>query len=159
MSDVNVRHTLNVNGEDIDVLAMDNSSFLASNKKTTADYRALFAQAIGTTGTIPKIVKMAFGTGGEVDEQGNPTPPSDNGPLNNVVLTKAITAVTYPVDTTVQFTAEILAGDVTAIINEIALIDDGIWRVIEDNLTKMRLLTPKGVDDESGFISNWSVEF
>lgn len=33
MSDVNVRHTLNVNGEDIDVLAMDNSSFLASNKK------------------------------------------------------------------------------------------------------------------------------
>ena len=91
MSDVNVRHTLNVNGEDIDVLAMDNSSFLASNKKTTADYRALFAQAIGTTGTIPKIVKMAFGTGGEVDEQGNPAPPSDNGPLNNVVLTKAIT--------------------------------------------------------------------
>ena len=126
MSDVNVRHTLNVNGEDIDVLAMDNSSFLASNKKTTADYRALFAQAIGTTGTIPKIVKMAFGTGGEVDEQ----------------------------DTTVQFTAEILAGDVTAIINEIALIDEN-----ENTAAKMRLLTPKGVDDESGFISNWSVEF
>lgn len=123
-------------------------------KKTTADYRALFAQAIGTTGTIPKIVKMAFGTGGEVDEQGNPAPPSDNGPLNNVVLTKAITAVTYPVDTTVQFTAEILAGDVTAIINEIALIDEN-----ENTAAKMRLLTPKGVDDESGFISNWSVEF
>lgn len=154
MSDVNVRHTLNVNGEDIDVLAMDNSSFLALNKKTTADYRALFAQAIGTTGTIPKIVKMAFGTGGEVDEQGNPAPPSDNGPLNNVVLTKAITAVTYPVDTTVQFTAEILAGDVTAIINEIALIDEN-----ENTAAKMRLLTPKGVDDESGFISNWSMEF
>ena len=97
---------------------------------------------------------MAFGTGGEVDGQGNPAPPSDNGPLNNVVLTKAITAVTYPVDTTVQFTAEILAGDVTAIINEIALIDEN-----ENTAAKMRLLTPKGVDDESGFISNWSVEF
>lgn len=81
---------------------------------------------------------MAFGTGGEVDEQGNPAPPSDNGPLNNVVLTKAITAVTYPVDTTVQFTAEILAGDVTAIINEIALIDEN-----ENTAAKMRLLTPK----------------
>lgn len=143
-SSVGVTNTLTINNDD----------FLLSNKKTTTDYRADLAQAVGTTGSIPKIIKMAFGNDGEHDDQGNPLPPSGNGPLNNVVLTKDVKIVTYPVSTTVCFEAEILAGELTIAINEVALI-------AEDGTTaaKMRMLTPKGVDGESGLIVRWYMEF
>lgn len=94
MSNVNTTHTLTVNGVGVQRQSeFDQDTFLKSNKKTTTDYRTAFAQAIGTTGRISKIVKMAFGIAGETDEQGNPAPPTDNGPLNNVVLTKNIKEV------------------------------------------------------------------
>lgn len=131
------------------------NDFLKSNKKITTDYRTKYAQAVGTTGQIARIVKMAFGTAGETDSQGNPAPPIENGPLQNSVLIKDIKSITYPVPTTVCFEAEILAADgITAAINEIALID-------EDNNTaaKIRLLTSKGVDAESGLIFRWYMEF
>ena len=88
---INPKQTLAVNGEAVPLAEFNQDTFLQSNKKTTTDYRAAFAQAIGTTGQIAKIVKMAFGIAGETDDQGNPAPPSDNGNLNNVVLTKDIT--------------------------------------------------------------------
>lgn len=143
---INTAHTLSINDA--------NQEFLMGNKKTTTDYRAALAQAIGTTGTIAKIVQMAFGTAGETDNQGNPLPPTDNGPLNNVVSTKDIKAVTYPVPTTVCFEAEILKGEITAAINEVALIDEN-----GNTAAKMRLLTSKGTDAESGLIFRWYVEF
>lgn len=151
---INPKQTLAINGEPAPLAEFNQDTFLQSNKKTTTDYRAAFAQAIGTTGTIAKIVKMAFGTAGEVDGQGSPAPPSDNGNLNNVVLTKDITSVTYPVETSVCFEAEIEAGDYTGDINEVALID-------EDDRTaaKMRLLTSKGIDAESGAVFRWTIEF
>jgi hypothetical protein len=128
--------------------------FLAGNKRTTVTYRSALAQAVGTTGTIPKITQMAFGDAGEVDEQGNPLPPTDDGPLNHVVITKPITSVTYPVATTACFEAEIAQGEVTANINEVALLtEDG------DTAAKMRLLTSKGTDAESGLIFRWYMEF
>lgn len=151
---INPTQTLEINGKPAPLAEFNQDTFLQSNKKITTDYRAAFAQAIGTTGTIAKIVKMAFGTAGEVDGQGNPAPPSDNGNLNNVVLTKNITSVTYPIETSVCFEAEIEAGDYTGDINEVALID-------EDDRTaaKMRLLTSKGIDAESGAVFRWTVEF
>jgi hypothetical protein len=133
---------------------MSADDFLLSNKKTTTDYRAAMAQAIGTTGVISKITSMAFGNAGEVDGQGNPVPPSDNGPLNNVVLTKNLKSITYPIPTTVCFEAEILQGEITIAINEVALIDES-----GDTAAKMRLLTSKGTDGESGLIIRWYVEF
>lgn len=151
---INPTQTLEINGEPAPLAEFNQDTFLQSNKKTTTDYRAAFAQAIGTTGTIAKIVKMAFGTEGEVDGQGNPAPPSDNGNLNNVVLTKDITSVTYPFETSVCFEAEIEAGEYTGAINEVALIDEE-----EQTAAKMRLLTSKGVDAESGAIFKWIVEF
>lgn len=151
---INPTQTLEINGKPAPLAEFNQDTFLQSNKKTTTDYRAAFAQAIGTTGTIAKIVKMAFGTAGEVDGQGNPAPPSDNGNLNNVVLTKNITSVTYPVETSVQFEAEIEAGDYTGDINEVALIDEE-----ERTAAKMRLLTSKGIDVESGAVFRWTVEF
>ena len=151
---INPTQTLEINGEPTPLAEFNQDSFLQSNKKTTTDYRAAFAQAIGTTGTIAKIVKMAFGTAGEVDGQGNPAPPSDNGNLNNTVLTKNIKTVTYPVNTSVCFEAEIEAGDYTGDINEVALIDSQ-----NRTAAKMRLLTSKGIDAESGAIFRWTVEF
>lgn len=145
-------NALTING--VQVAAVDPDDFLASNKRTTEDYRAALAQAIGTTGKIAKVVKMAFGVGGEADLQGNPMPPTGNGPLNDVVLTKAIAEVTYPVATTVCFMAEIAMGEVTAAINEVALVDED-----DNTVAKMRLLTSKGTDAESGLIFRWYVEF
>ena len=147
MSDVDIIQTLSIDGTDAD-------TFLQSNKKTTTDYRAAFAKAAGSTGTLSKITQMAFGDQGETDAQGNPAVPTDNGPLNHVVLTKDIKAVDFPVSTTVQFTAEIEANDFTGSINEVALIaEDGT------TASKMRLLTDKGIDSESGAIFRWQMEF
>lgn len=145
---------LTVNGAEVAALSANTDDFFLSNKKTTTDYRAALAQAIGTTGTIAKVIKMAFGTGGELDEQGNPAPPGDNGALNVQVIEKDIIEVTYPVPTTVCFEARITQGEVTAAINEVAL-------VAEDGTTaaRMRLLTSKGTDAESGLIFKWYVEF
>ncbi|WP_370839765.1 hypothetical protein [Megamonas funiformis] len=151
---INPKQSLSINGEPAPLAEFDQDTFLKSNKKTTTDYRTAFAQAIGTTGRISKIVKMAFGIAGETDEQGNPAPPTDNGSLNNVVLTKNIKEVTYPVETSVCFEAEIEAGEYTGAINEVALIDEE-----EETAAKMRLLTSKGVDAESGAIFKWTVEF
>lgn len=150
---VNVKNTLEVNGQPV-AAAAGNEDFFLSNKKTTTDYRAALAQAIGTTGTIAKIVKMSFGTGGETDAQGNPAPPANNGPLNAAVLTVNIKSVTYPVETTVCFEAEIPVGTVTAAINEVALIAEG-----DVTAARMRLLTSKGTDAESGLNFKWNMEF
>ncbi|WP_288839242.1 hypothetical protein [uncultured Megasphaera sp.] len=166
----NITNTLTINGDPVPTRSspswpslpkvphvttpFDNNTFLKSNKKTTATYRAALAQAIGTSGTIAKIVKMAFGTGGETDSQGNPVPPGDDGNLNTVVLTKDITAVTYPVATSVAFEATIAAGEFTGSINEVALIDAN-----NRTAAKIRLLTSKGVDAESGLNFKWTVEF
>jgi len=150
---IDVKNTLEVNGEPVPAAA-GNTDFFLSNKKTTTDYRAALAQAIGTTGTIAKIVKMSFGTGGETDDQGNPAPPGNNGPLNMPVLTVDIKSVTYPVSTTVCFEAEIPIGTVTAAINEVALIAEG-----DVTAARMRLLTSKGTDAESGLVFKWNMEF
>lgn len=91
---------------------------------------------------------------GVTDAQGNPAVPTDNGPLNRVVLTKDITGITYPIPTTVQFEVEIQPDEFTGEINEVALIDKA-----GNTAAKMRLLTDKGIDAESGAIFRWQVEF
>lgn len=149
-----VNYTLAVDGQAV-ARSSNTEQFFLSNKKTTQDYRAAFAQAVGTTGTISKVTQMAFGVGGEADIQGNPLPPSDNGPLNEIVLTKDISEVSYPVSTTVKFRAVINKGELeSAAINEVALIAaDGT------TVAKMRCLTSKGIDAESGGIFDFSMEF
>lgn len=158
MMTVETKHGLKVNGKNMDLQiftdADSNEDFFKSNKKTTADYRAAMAQAIGKTGKIAKITMMAFGTGGEIDSQANPAPPSDNGPLNTIVITKDITSVTYPIETTTCFEARIEPGEVTAAINEVALITE-----TGETAAKARMLTSKGVDAESGLIFEWNVAF
>lgn len=149
---INTISSLSING--IQAEAVNADDFLANNKRTTEDFRAELAQALGTTGTLDIVTQMAFGTGGEIDDQGNPLPPTNNGPLNTVAITKSIKAVTYPLSTTVCFEAEILKGEITAAINEVALID-----AKGHTVAKMRLLTSKGIDAESSLIFRWYVEF
>ena len=130
------------------------ADFLENNKKTTYYYRAALAEAVGSTGTIPVIVQMAFGDEGETDSQGNPAPPTATGDLNHTVLTVDLDSVTYPADNKVCFQATIEAGATTSIINEIALIDeDG------ETCAKIRLLTGKGVDEETSLVIKWTMEF
>lgn len=130
------------------------AAFLENNKKTTDYYRAAMAQAVGTTGTITKITQMAFGDEGETDSQGNPAPPTASGDLNHTVLTVDIDSITFPADNKVCFQATIEAGATTSVINEVALIDeDG------ETCAKIRLLTGKGVDDETSLVFKWTMEF
>lgn len=149
MSDQSVEaiQTLSVDGVDTD-------AFLESNKKTTTEYRKAFAQAMGSGEALSPITAMAFGDGGETDSQGNPDIPSNSGDLNNVVLMKTLDSITYPVETSVCFQATIDAGEYTGSVNEVALIaKDGT------TAAKMRLLTDKGIDAESGCIFKWTVAF
>ena len=132
----------------------DSVDFYTSNKLTTATYRHLLAQAVGSTGTIPKIVKMAFGTGGETDSEGNPAAPTGDGPLNNVVLTKDLSSITFPSNTSVCFSAAVTGDELTAAINEIALIDSN-----GNTAAKCRPKTSKGADAESNLVFNWTMEF
>ena len=132
----------------------DASEFLANNKLMTVAYRGLLAKAVGSTGTIDKITKMAFGDKGETDEQGNPAPPSNTGDLNHVVATSDIETVEFPTDNMVRFTTTLAAGTVATGINEVALVTEG-----GVTAAKMRLLTSKGVDVETNLIFTWSIEF
>lgn len=158
MSDllINNKHELEVSNLDFDIqlFASNDDDFFNSNKKTTAEYRELLAKAISSTGTIPKIVKMAFGDAGEEDSQGNPLPPKGAGPLNRVVLTKDIEQVTYPDSTSVCFQCTVNGGEAQAKINEVALIDEN-----GDTAAKVRLFSSKAVDAETGLIFKWTVEF
>ncbi|WP_110955763.1 hypothetical protein [Anaerosinus massiliensis] len=133
---------------------VDVDDFLLSNKKTTIDFRKALAHAVSETGKISKIIKMAFGNGGETDDQGNPEVPSDTGGLNNLLLTKDISIITYPSETSVCFECEIAAGELTANINEVALIGEN-----DETFAKMRLYTSKGTDAESGLVFKWTLEF
>ena len=130
------------------------TDFLANNKLTTTVYRGLLAQAVGSTGTIEKITKMAFGDQGETDDQGNPAPPTATGDLNNVVATVDLDSVTYTADNIVCFQATLEKGATSAAINEVALITEG-----GKTAAKMRLLTSKGVDAETQLVFKWSIEF
>ncbi len=130
------------------------TDFLANNKLTTTVYRGLLAQAVGNTGTIERITKMAFGDQGGTDDQGNPAPPSATGDLNNTVATVDLDSVTYTADNIVCFTATLEKGAVSTAINEVALITEG-----GKTAAKMRLLTSKGVDAETQLVFKWSIEF
>lgn len=132
----------------------ETTDFLSENKVTTTLYRGLLAQAVGKTGTIEKITKMAFGDQGETDDTGQPAPPSADGNLNHTVLTVNISKIEFTADNIVCFTATIAKGATTASINEVALITSA-----GKTACKMRLATDKGVDAETALTFKWSIEF
>lgn len=108
----------------------------------------------GAVSTIPKITKIAFGDGG-VDELGEPIMPNEiQTALNNQIGIYEIDSVTYPEETTAQYTVTIpeeeLVGEK---ISEIALVDEaGVLCAIKN-------MYPKGKDDGVKFIFTFDDEF
>jgi len=81
----------------------------------------------GKVAAIPKITKIAFGSGG-VDSDGTPLTPSEtqtalNEPITNGIFD--IDSVTYPNETTARYTATIPATALVGVkISEAALVDE-----------------------------------
>lgn len=125
-----------------------------ANSVTTVAARTKFAQAHGTTGTLPKVVKMAFGTGG-VDSNNQPIPPvTGSTSLANEVLRKNLDSVSYPVPTTVRFTGSLSEGELNGLdISEIGLVDE------TGDIVAVKTFTKKGKDGESQLVFQWDEEF
>ncbi|HMM21083.1 MAG TPA: phage tail protein [Selenomonadales bacterium] len=125
-----------------------------ANSITTATARAKFAQAHGTSGTIHKVVKMAFGDGG-VDGSNQPIPPVTGATaLGNERLRKTLDSVSYPVPTTVRFIGSLAEEELVGVdISEIALVDEN------DDIVAIKTFTKKGKDGESEFVYQWDEEF
>ena len=76
-----------------------------ANTITTAAQRAKFATAHATSGVLPTIAEIGFGTGGHDTGTGLPTQPTGlETAVGGEVVKKAITSV----NTTVPTTAEVL---------------------------------------------------
>ena len=144
-SEITMAQTLSSNEED----------FYKINKVTTDFYRDALAQAIGSSGTLPVIKKMAFGDQGNVDSYGNPAPPDGATPLNHVVVVKEIEKTTFTDTGKVTFEAQIVAGDIgDTEINELALLDE-----TERTCAKIRLANDMGINQEIGAVIRWTVSF
>jgi hypothetical protein len=126
-----------------------------ANSVTALKARKKFAQAHGTTGTLPRVVQMAFGDGG-TDESG-PLPPNgaiDPLTLGNELLRKPLESVSYPVPTTVRFTGKLLEGELNGVnVSEIALIDEA------GDVVAVKTFSGKGKDAESELVFEWNEEF
>ena len=128
--------------------------FFTVNKKPTHAMRDAIVRALGSGDTLPQITRMQFGTGGAVDDSGNPLPPTDTGGLNNAVLTVPISVVEYIGKGAVRLTGRIEPDTLYDNINEAALLSsDGTA------FAKYRMLTAKGMDAETGIIFEWTLEF
>lgn len=127
-----------------------------ANSVTSKKARELFAQAHGTTGTLPQVTQMAFGNGG-VDGSNVPITPSATAiplALGNQLLVKNIESVSYPITTTVKFTCRLLAGELNGYdINEAALIDSA------GNVVAKKTFTKKSKDNETELVFEWNEEF
>ncbi|EIW19902.1 MULTISPECIES: phage tail protein [Pelosinus] len=121
---------------------------------TTVKGREKFAQAHGTSGVLPKIVKMAFGDGG-VDGSLEPVAPvTELTELGNELLRKDLEAVSYPVTTTVRYTGRLLTTELNGMnINEIALVD------ADGDVIAIKRFTNKGKDVDSELVFDWNEEF
>lgn len=121
---------------------------------TTAVRRAKMAQASGTSGTLAKITKMAFGDGG-VDGSLIPVAPTtDMTALGHELLRKDLFSVSYPVTTTARHTGKLLTTELNGMnINEIALID------ADGDVAAIKRFTNKGKDVDSELVFDWNEEF
>ncbi len=95
-----------------------------ANAIITVTARKAMVKARAGLGTLPTIIKMAFGDGG-VDAQGDPIAPASTATaLNNELMRKDLTAVTPLSDTTVQYACRLTTSELAGTdISEIALVD------------------------------------
>lgn len=95
-----------------------------ANEIITNKSRQKKAQASAGDITLPKVVKMAFGSGG-VDTNGTPILPTvTDTALKHETLRKDIDGHTFPIPTTCTYSCKLLKTDLANTnVNEIALVD------------------------------------
>lgn len=103
---------------------------------------------------IPKVTHIAFGNGG-VDTDGEPIEPDGTQTaLTSELARYPIKAVSYPVNTTARYVAEIPLDDLTGEkINEAGLIDEA------GNLCAIKTMYDKGKDADVIFSFTFDDEF
>ncbi|AHM64808.1 hypothetical protein LK13_18595 [Paenibacillus polymyxa] len=114
---------------------------------TTAYAREQMARARAEGGTLTKVVKMAFGSGG-VDQAGKPLPlDGTEQVLKKELIQKEITSFEFIAPATIRYICSLaeteLAGET---INELALVDS------TGKLTAIRTMTNKVKDSDMEFI-------
>ncbi|AET59504.1 hypothetical protein HPL003_13765 [Paenibacillus terrae HPL-003] len=114
---------------------------------TTAYARGQMARARAEGGSLTKVVKMAFGSGG-VDQAGKPLPlEGTEQSLKKELIQKDITSFEFIAPATIRYICSLeeaeLAGET---INELALVDSA------GKLTAVRTMSNKTKDADMEFI-------
>ncbi|WP_068498565.1 phage tail-collar fiber domain-containing protein [Paenibacillus kribbensis] len=114
---------------------------------TTAYAREQMARARSEGGTLTKVIKMAFGSGG-VDQAGKPLPlDGTEQALKKELIQKDITSYEFIAPATIRYICSLaeteLAGET---INELALVDSA------GKLTVVRTMSNKVKDGDMEFI-------
>ncbi|WP_179031759.1 phage tail-collar fiber domain-containing protein [Paenibacillus kribbensis] len=114
---------------------------------TTAYAREQMARARAEGGTLTKVIKMAFGSGG-VDQAGEPLPlDGTEQTLKKELVQKDITSYEFIAPATIRYICSLaeteLAGET---INELALVDTA------GKLTSVRTMSNKVKDSDMEFV-------
>ena len=114
------------------------------NVIVTKKARKKMLKATAGDAKLPKIVGMAFGTGG-CDESGNPVAPTDDQEtLINEILRKEVEGHTYPSDLVCRYTCVLTESDAAGQdISEIGLYDE------DNDIVGIKTMRRKGKDDDS----------
>lgn len=116
---------------------------MAQNVIITKAARKKMVQARAGEIMLPKIVGMAFGSGG-VDDSGQVVPPAENqAVLGNEVLRKEISGHTFPSETTCRYECSLAETELAGTyISEIGLYDE------DGDIVCIKTFTPKGKDGD-----------
>lgn len=116
---------------------------MAQNVIITKAARSKMVKARAGAITLPKIVGMAFGSGG-VDGSGQVAPPSENqAALNNEVFRKAVDGYEMVGETTCRYACKLAETELAGVyISEIGLYDE------DGDIVCIKTFTPKGKDND-----------
>lgn len=115
---------------------------MAQNVIITKAARSKMVKARAGAVTLPKIVGMAFGTGGV--QGGQVVPPSENQTaLRGEVFRKAVDGYTFPSETTCRYECRLAETELAGVyISEIGLYDE------EGDIVCIKTFTQKGKDSD-----------
>lgn len=121
---------------------------------TTNKVREKMAKAIGETGRIARVVELAFGIGG-VDANHQPIAPSvEDNYLKNEVFRVPVEIVSYPIPTTVEFSALLDRPEFNGHeISEMGIVDE------DGDFVGIQTFTIKTKDELSIMKFIWDIEF
>lgn len=114
-----------------------------ANSIVTTIGKAKMAKARAGIAALPKITKMAFGTGGANSSGDIITPGLSDIALKNEVLRKNIETITKVTDTSYRYLCTLLVGELSAAkISELGLVD------ADGDIVAIRVFSPKTKDSD-----------